>query len=897
MYYIISHTHWDREWFAPADITKKMLPSLFQKLFELIDNNPEYKFVLDGQMLIVKDYLSNFQGEERKKVENELKKYSKNIAFGPYYGQIDWRVSEESSIRNIILGRQEAKKYGNVMNIGWLLDNFGFSSQVAQINSKCEIEGCFLWRGLKVKFPKIGFTWSSPDGSKIHGIFLLDSYRNIMRLKDFPEVMEKRLELEINKLKKYSKTNYLPLLNGYDLDPVPEDPTDGELKTVFPDEFIQGYFKQEDPSLIGEYVGELMDGSVVSVFPGSLSTRQYLKIMNWHSEYMLSKVLEPLIAIADNSEDDKEIQKAWEYLIMNLVHDSIGGVGVDQIHEDMEERYNKIKEIFESTLNKVLDKVGQILPLGYTCLNLNLQEIPVLFEDKETLYRFSAPSGSLSKVHLKKYKVSYLEKPINSFHWENEHFKALVENGKLRIKKENNDYLIRAVLVEDKGDEYSSAFDKELNLTFSRMRLKARSDNYSKIALDFTSNEVDFTLYLTFSELPYINIEIESLGKGSDYGLLLSLIGDGDINAGVPFDSVKRPYEVKYEEPEEEMKKFLVAAREISFNNVFSMKDYAGLEKDDHFAAFMAKGIYSYTTHSTTSLTPFGAFSAEKAASLILLRSVSWLSVENVKGRIGDAGPVMYTPGAEVKRKMKIEAAFCISSKDNFLKYKNSFINPPLLFYKHSNNSGLENQAGVVHKFYSSVDENIEFVNMKPSIDKEGITLRFFNPTHKKKEIKLPQKSIKTDLLENELEEFDGTIKPKEILTLKIPKLSFNICSDDQGSKVNIVYPKFTWDISEDLSKPDIDIINNMEREAKDLKEHIKDLEKKIKESQGINRYELLFEKYKLMRKALELELSSLYNRSKIERVDPSKIEHIIVELNDVRIKRRGIEFLLATLK
>jgi len=869
-----------------------MLPSLFQKLFELIDNNPEYKFVLDGQMLLVKDYLSNFQGEERKKAEDKLKKYSKNIAFGPYYGQIDWRVSEESSIRNIILGGQEAKKYGNVMNIGWLLDNFGFSSQVPQINFKSEIEGCFLWRGLNMKIPKIGFTWSSPDGSKIHGIFLLDSYRNIMRLKDYPEVMEKRLELEINKLKKYSKTNYLPLLNGYDLDPVPEDPTDGELKAVFPDEFIQGYFKQEDPSLIEKYekyVGELIDGSVVSTFPGSLSTRQYLKIMNWHSEYMLSKVLEPLIAIVDNSEDDKEIQKAWEYLIMNLVHDSIGGVGVDQIHEDMEERYNKIKEIFESTLNKVLDKVGQILPLGYACLNLNLQELPVLFENKENLYRFSAPAGSISKVNLKKYNVNSSEKPINSFHWENEHFKAFVENGKLRIKKENNDYLIRAVLVEDKGDEYSSAFDKELNLTFSEMRLKAQSDNYSKIALDFTSNEVDFTLNLTFSELPYINIEIESLGKGSDYGLLLALIGDGDINAGVPFDSVKRPYEVKYEEPEEEMKKFLVAAREISFNNVFPMKDYVGLEKDDYFAAFMAKGIYSYTTHSTNSL--------EKAVSLILLRSVSWLSRENVKGRIGDAGPVMYTPGAEVKRKMKIEAAFCLSDKDNFLKYKNSFINPPLLFYKHRNNSYSENQPVVVHKFYSSVDENIEFVNMKPSIDKEGISLRFFNPSHKKKKIKLTQKSIKTDLLENELEEFDGTIKPKEILTLKIPKLSFNTFSDDEGSKVNIVYPKFTWDISEDLSKPNIGIINNMEREAKDLKEHIKDLEKKIKETQGINRYELLFEKYKLMRKALELELSSLYNRSKIDHVDPSKIEHIIVELNDVRIKRRGIEFLLATLR
>lgn len=887
MQYIISHTHWDREWFAPDAITKKMLPDFFEKLYTIIDNNPEYKFVLDGQMLLIEDYLSNFKEEERTKKEDKLKKYAKNITLGPYYGQIDWRIAEESAIRNILIGTQKAKKYGKVMKVGWLLDNFGFSSQVPQINNKAEIYGTFLWRGLKIKYPQIGFLWYGPDKSLLKGVFLLDSYRNLMRLTDYPEVKDKRLDLEIKKLNKYTKSNFIPLLNGYDLDPVPEDPTSEKIKTIFPDEFLNNYFEEEDPRLLKKVNGELMNGNTVSVFPGSLSTRQYLKIMHWKSEYLLSKILEPLSTIIRNFEENKSIENAWEYLVMNLVHDSIGGVGVDQIHDDMEIRYSEIRSIFNKNLSNYLQKTSTFLPSGYTSINLNPEETPVLFEKKpeKKLYRFNAPSGSISKVKVRISPVEYIEKSIDVFSWTNKFFKASVENGVLIINNQNFKHLVKPVLVEDQGDEYSSSFGKELNLFFSGMKLISQSDNYSKIAIDFTSNQIDLSLHLTFSELPFVNIEIYTLGKGTEYALLLKLTGEGEIISGSPFDSIKRPFKMIYQEPENEMEKFLVAAREVNFNDVFPMKDYVGLETEGFLSSFIAKGVYSYTTHSD--------HNNENSISLILVRSISWLSREKVSGRIGDAGPVMYTPGSEVKRKMKIETAFYISQKDEFLRYKNSFTNPPLLFYKNSNTEQTESKDSEIFKLYSA--KNIEFVCMKPSIDKENIVLRFFNPTNKNKNINLFQKAKKTNLLEEEIEEFKGTINPKEILTLKIPKFKLNALSSE-NSEISILYPDFSWDISEDLGKPDLNIIYEMEKEAEDLRNKIKFIEEKIEQTRDIEKYKLMFEKYKMLRKTLELKLSALLNRSKIENIDFSLIESVTFELNDVRIKRRGIEFLLATL-
>ena len=54
--YVVSHTHWDREWYQPAGRFRQRLVAL---LDELIDDPPSggSSFLLDGQAVIIDDYL------------------------------------------------------------------------------------------------------------------------------------------------------------------------------------------------------------------------------------------------------------------------------------------------------------------------------------------------------------------------------------------------------------------------------------------------------------------------------------------------------------------------------------------------------------------------------------------------------------------------------------------------------------------------------------------------------------------------------------------------------------------------------------------------------------------------------------------------------------------------
>ncbi len=121
--HIMTHTHWDREWFLLSDVTNAWLPDLFERVFQVIERQPASCYILDGQTLMIEDYLQ-LQPERRHTLEQAAQ--AGQLLLGPYYGQIDWRVaSEEALTRNLFIGMQDATRYGNLMPYGWLMDNFG----------------------------------------------------------------------------------------------------------------------------------------------------------------------------------------------------------------------------------------------------------------------------------------------------------------------------------------------------------------------------------------------------------------------------------------------------------------------------------------------------------------------------------------------------------------------------------------------------------------------------------------------------------------------------------------------------------------------------------------------------------------------------------------------------
>jgi len=69
--HIISHTHWDREWYLTFQQFRLKFVHLIDHLLDILERDPEFKyFLLDGQTILLDDYL--FVRPER---EQDLRKY------------------------------------------------------------------------------------------------------------------------------------------------------------------------------------------------------------------------------------------------------------------------------------------------------------------------------------------------------------------------------------------------------------------------------------------------------------------------------------------------------------------------------------------------------------------------------------------------------------------------------------------------------------------------------------------------------------------------------------------------------------------------------------------------------------------------------------------------------
>ena len=55
--YIVSHTHWDREWRYPIWQTTSMLVEFVDELINLLEKGILKSYLLDGQVRSVLDYL------------------------------------------------------------------------------------------------------------------------------------------------------------------------------------------------------------------------------------------------------------------------------------------------------------------------------------------------------------------------------------------------------------------------------------------------------------------------------------------------------------------------------------------------------------------------------------------------------------------------------------------------------------------------------------------------------------------------------------------------------------------------------------------------------------------------------------------------------------------------
>src|ERR1039458_7078015 len=128
---IVPHTHWDREWYEPFQVFRMRLVELMDGLLDLLDADASYaRFLLDGQMAVIDDYL-----EVRPENEERLRRHaaSGRLEMGPWYILMDeFLVSGGTIIRDLQVGIRRGAAFGAVSDVGYLPDLFRHTSQICQ---------------------------------------------------------------------------------------------------------------------------------------------------------------------------------------------------------------------------------------------------------------------------------------------------------------------------------------------------------------------------------------------------------------------------------------------------------------------------------------------------------------------------------------------------------------------------------------------------------------------------------------------------------------------------------------------------------------------------------------------------------------------------------------------
>src|SRR5438270_7413008 len=121
---VVPHTHWDREWYSPYQTFRLRLVDTLDEFLPHLEADLSYtRFLLDGQMAVVDDYLA-----VRPEAEARLRRLavSGRLDMGPWYTLMDeFLVSGETMVRDLQLGFERASHFGGAMPVGYLPDMFG----------------------------------------------------------------------------------------------------------------------------------------------------------------------------------------------------------------------------------------------------------------------------------------------------------------------------------------------------------------------------------------------------------------------------------------------------------------------------------------------------------------------------------------------------------------------------------------------------------------------------------------------------------------------------------------------------------------------------------------------------------------------------------------------------
>lgn len=373
--HVISHTHWDREWYLPYQQFRMRLVDLIDHLIEAFNREPLFHhFHLDAQTIVLKDYLDI--RPSRLSCLTTLVREGR-LLIGPWYQLHDeFLVSGEATIRSLLIGHRIAEEFGAVMKVGYLPDQFGHISQMPQILRGFGIDNALLGRGYQIRDDQrhAEFLWRAPDESVVVAVVMPQWYNNAQHFpEDAPDAAATYVQGIVEGLAPLCLSSHLLLMNGVDhleaqghvgrvIDALRGRLPDADILHSTLPAFIEGVKADIEQAIPAVVSGELRDDDGGAILAGTLSTRSYLKTANYDAETVVERYVEPLgtiaRAVSSPSPYDRDYPVyLWKLLMENHPHDSICGCSVDQVHREMMIRFDQVRQIGV----EMIDRAAQAL--------------------------------------------------------------------------------------------------------------------------------------------------------------------------------------------------------------------------------------------------------------------------------------------------------------------------------------------------------------------------------------------------------------------------------------------------------------------------------------------------------------------------------------------------------
>lgn len=652
------HTHWDREWYATFETFRAQLVELWDELLSLTETDPDFRFLMDGQTVVIDDYLE-IRPEAKARLERAVR--DGQIQVGPWYTLPDeFLVSGETLIRDLQRGIASAETHGGSMRAGYLPDSFGHAAQMPQIYRQLGFRHAVVWRGVPLAIDRVAFFWEAPDGSTILTAYMANSYAHGVDLPTEPDALAGRITAALNAIEPFHPTPDILLMNGNDhvlpqraLSAAVRDASgrlDGtQIRLARLDDYLAVLPEGDWPS----WRGELRSSARANVLMGTLSVRVPDKQRHAQATRTIERLAEPVAALS-GVDVIRDLDQAWTLILQNAAHDTACGSGIDAVAEASHRRSASALRIARGIVDRCLPQLageGQVWnPSAFPRQGLvevdgALVLSPMIAGCSVGMLTATSAADGVT-AHGTRIENRHLACDLNP----DGTFAVLDKQTSVRYAG-----LHRLVDEGDAGDEYNWS-PPEINprphnplrsLTSTvveqgplRARLEVRLDYavFTGLSRDRRKRgdvETVLPVRLTLSleaDRPRLDVDLEVINRASDHRLRAHFplpFSASASAADTPFHVTRRAVTSPRRDP---------GAPEVELPT-YPMWSFVDVSDGRIGLALIADGLHEYEVLP----------GAQQELALTLLRAVGWLSRDDLATRTGHAGPAIETPGAQVQ--------------------------------------------------------------------------------------------------------------------------------------------------------------------------------------------------------------------------------------------------------